>query len=147
MPHTALDCAAQLVQIAIVGELLAHGPPSEQRPWGNHTPLHRATPTRRQDKVEVLVAAGSDLNTGTGYHTLLIAAIHSNREPTAIAPTDQMSAQALDEAMERRRLRVTQLMFARGIASAVSPPLHLAVTAGQEYVKLCLDHGADITGV
>ncbi|KAL0634211.1 hypothetical protein Q9L58_006887 [Maublancomyces gigas] len=127
---TALDYAAQHGHIAIVTELLKHHPLLEQCAWDKHTPLHRAAVAGHQAMVDLL-AARSDPNTGTGYNTLLIADCHSNLEPKATTFIDQMSTYALDAAIERRRLHITQLMFARGIASADRLHLHLAVLSGE----------------
>lgn len=147
MRYTALDRAWQHGHIAIVTELLKHNPPLDEPAWDNHTPLNRAAFAGHQAVVDLLLAAGSDPNTGSPDQTLLIAAITSNLEATAIAFLYQTTEDALHELIERCRLRITELMFARGIAATVSPPLDLALASGLKYVKLCLAHGAAINAV
>lgn len=58
-----------------------------------------------------------------------------------------MGERELNEAIKRKNLTITKLMFAQGIATTVSPPLHIAVSSGLEYVKLCLAHGAHVNSV
>lgn len=50
---------------------------------------------------------------------------------------------ALNEVTEYQRLRTTRLMFVHGIAAIVLPVLGYTVRRGLEYVKLCIEHGAN----
>lgn len=125
---------------AIVRELLGHNPPLEHRGRSDRTALFVATICGHQEVVDLLPTAGADPD-ARDEDTLLITAIRSNLTPTAIAFIHQMDQTALDLAIELERLSIVQLMFARGIASTVVPPLSLAIEIGLDYVKLCVEHG------
>lgn len=142
---TALHCAAAGGYTSIITELLHHNPPLEVVGGKGETPLHTAAWRGHQAVVDLLLAAGCDPTVlRHGKESLLLAAITSNLEPTARAYIGQMDVDSLSAAIELKRLSITRLMFARGIARTVSPPLHLAAAAGLEYVKLCITHGASI---
>lgn len=158
---TPLHLAAFYGHTAIITELLLSDPDLynpdlndpdlkeglEQCDRTGNTALLIAAAEGHQAAVDLLLAAGSDpYATGLSRttQTLLVAAIQHNLETTAIAYIDQMNEDALHDAMELEQLAIVQLMFARGIASIVAPPLTHAVRCGLEYVKLCVTHGADV---
>lgn len=150
---TALHIAAYDGYTAIITEILLSDPvlydPDleqglEQRDRNGNTALLIAALEGHQAAVDLLLAAGSDPDATGNAQTLLVVAIQMNLETTALAYIDQMDEDALHEAMEQNQLDLTRLMFARGIASFVSPPLGHAVRCGLEYVKLCVTHGADV---
>lgn len=153
---TALHIAAFDGYTVIITEILLSDPvlndPDleqglEQRDRDGNAALLIAALRGHQAAVDLLLAAGSDPDAIGNAQTLLVAAIQTNLEPTAIAYIDQMDEDALHEAMEQKQLPIMRLMFARGIASFVSPPLGYAVRCGLEYVKLCVMHGADVREV
>lgn len=145
---TALHYAASKGHDDIIVELLRHGAPLEAFDASGFTPILLAARGGHQGAVNRLVAAGADTTTpNTGRSALLYSAITSGLEPTATAYIRQMDQMTLHHAIRKERLSITKLMFARGIAATVQPPLHLAATIGLAYVKLCLANGAPINGI
>lgn len=141
--RTALHYAARNNHTAIITQLLQYNPPLDQCDCDGFTPLLLAAYGGYQEPIDLLLDAGCNPDISRGAKTLLIAAIQFNLESIAITYIYQMDAYALDQAMEHKRLHITQLMFARGIALTEPPPIHRAARSGLEYVKLCMDHGAD----
>lgn len=143
---TPLHHAAANGNTAIIAELLRHNPPLEHHGDRKRTPLLVATAHGHQAAVDMLLAAGCnpDARDRSSVSTLLVLAIESNLTPTAIAFIHQMDAFALEHAIRHQRLSIVQLMFARGIAATVVPPLQFAACSGSglPYVQLCIEHGA-----
>lgn len=145
---TALHYSASKGHDAITVELLRHGAPIEALDASRFTPLLLAARLGREGAVNLLVAAGADTTTPhSGKSALLLAALTSGLEQTATAFISQMDQMTLHYAIRMKRLSIVRLMFSRGIATTVEPPLHLAASIGLPYVKLCLDNGALINGI
>lgn len=143
---TALHHAASNGHTQIIREILLYNPPLDQRDSDNNTALLIAALDGHQVAVDLLIAAGADTcaTNCQSHQTLLRAAIQSNLEATAIAYIDQTDEDALHEAMDNDRLAIARLMFTRGITTSVPHPLGHAVFCGLEYVKLCVEYGADL---
>lgn len=144
---TALYNASANGHTAIIAELLLHNPALEDRGNNNRTPILSAALGGHEAAIDLLLAAGADPDATSNRETLLINAIGSNLTRTATAFIHQMDATALDHAIEYKRFTIAKAMFDRGIATTVPPPIHQAVCSGIEYVKLCIDHGADIDSI
>lgn len=131
----------------IVAELLRYNPPLEQLNGSNCTPLLCAVRKGHEAVANLLLAAGCNPNIVNGHETLLTAAIESHLQGLAITFIHQMNAYALSRAIQCSELDITRLMIARGITTTVPLPLHYAVESGVEYVKLCVDNGANINAI
>lgn len=134
---------------AIITELLRHNPPLEGPGASMQTPLYTAVCNGHQAAVDLLLAAGCDPNTRGGFacDTLLLAAITSGLDATAIAFVAQTAEPEFTQAIKLHRLSVVKLMFERGMGRRIRSPLYVAAGASLEAVKLCLANGVDINGV
>lgn len=150
----ALTRAAAGGHTAIIAELLRHHPalddcgkPNPDRGGCYGTPLLEAVVGGYQTAVDLLLAAGADPTATRFHHSLLYLAIFHDLEPTAIRYIDQMDESSFLLAIKSRRLKITRLMFERGIADTIPPPIALAVHSGIPFVQLCLEFGADINAL
>lgn len=150
----ALTRAAAGGHTAIIAELLRYHPaledfgkpnPAINRVYG--TPLLEAVVGGHQIAVDLLLAAGADPTVTRFQDSLLYLAIFQDLESTAITYIDQMNESSFLLAIKCRRLKITRLMFERGIAATVTPPITHAVHSGIPFVQLCLEFGADIDAV
>lgn len=150
----ALTRAAAGGHTAIIAELLRYHPALEDSGKRNPaidddygTPLLEAVVGGHQTAVDLLLAAGADPTVTRFQDSLLYLAIFQDLETTAIAYIDQMDESSFLLAIKCRRLKITRLMFERGIAATVTPPITHAVHSGIPFVQLCLEFGADINAV
>ncbi|KAL0639468.1 actin- protein 3 [Maublancomyces gigas] len=146
--HTpALHRAAAGGHTTIITELLHHNAPLEDRGEHHLTPLLYAAKNGHQAVVDLLLAAGADASACDDDDSLLVMAIKADLESTAIAQIHQMNQYALTQAFQFKRLSIARLMFQRGIAATVTPPIQIAVCSGLEFVELCIEYGAEIDAV
>lgn len=146
---TALHIAASKGYSAIIVELLHDREVNtEARNGNNETALLLAARFGHQKCVDILIDAGSDTDAlGPRKSTLLLAAITSGLETTAMRYLHQMDEIAFRKAITFRRIRIATEMLFRGIADTITLPLGVAAAAGLEYVKLCLSYGAKVNMV
>lgn len=113
------------------------------------TPLVHAVSNGHEQCVDLLLDYGADSNATDEGETLLVLAIDANHTSLATRFLHQMDATAVDHAIEQDLYMIIQAMFDidSGLARSHPTPLHRAVLGGLQYVKLCIDHGADINAL
>jgi len=130
--RTALDLAAQGSHVEAVKELLAKGARLDAH-WDHRgTPLHRAAERNDRKLVEILLAAGADINSRTrreqfgGEVTPLFVAVAGGRDDVA-------------------KLLIGKGADVNARSAFGSTPLHSAAALGNlEMVKLLIEKGADV---
>lgn len=143
----ALHWAAAGGHTTIITELIRHKAPLEDIDDSGFTPLLKAAGRGHQEAVDLLLAAGADPTARSGEDGLLSFAIQRKLQPTVIAYIHLMNNYALIMAFTYNELGIARLMFERGIADTVTPPIQSAVLSGLEFVKLCVEFGADVNSL
>lgn len=145
--QSALNWAAFRGHTTIITELIRHKAPLEAIDEDGYTPLLLAAFKGHLEAVDLLLAAGADPTAQADENTLLAVAISSKLQPLIIAYMHQMNKHALIKAFDYGGLGIARQLFEHGITDTVTPPIQYAVLRGLDFVKLCVEFGADVNDV